>query len=379
MKIYPTILIFLAGLANLSFSAESRSVSPVPRIALALSWVNKEKSDKPFILPVENDSGLRSSLLDKVVTCARSNPSVDILVGYDSDQVSSMAAPATQGVLETYPTSEIRNVKLTDMRQLDLVRAYPSSFSSRMPIYFRVDLFRIVLAHQLLSKGEYDFVVYMDLDTGVVDCRKLIQENKQQLDEYGILMAAGKHLHKDGYMPYFENGFQVMGTKPMFLKALKRAIINPCIARAQWIATLWKTPETQEPSIYPADMKIIESWEKFLITYSQDINRIKRDLLGGLDEVVYNSYWSLFYSLHGMKKHVTLDVEDTESILPKIKSVNLFEITWDHVYFFPNLAVAAKNVNPGFEHIYIDRGEQEACLYVPTVDVPIPPSRFLEK
>jgi hypothetical protein len=269
--------------------------------------------------------------------------------------------------------TERSNIILRNLRDLPLVQAYPSAFHSGLPIYFRVDLYRLVAAFHLLSNEGNGFFAYADLDMEATDCIKLIQDKENDLKEYGILMARNTHPHKDGYIPYFENGFQIISNNSLLLRMFEEATIKPSIAKGQWVASLLGT-DTEEKSIYSPN-KVVKDFESFLTKNRQSIERVKNMIFSSLEESVYNSYWQAFLRLHQEKKHVELGVSDEEGILKQCQT--LFKITQDHIHFFPNLEFVVTELCSGFEPLLMVIDE-ETYLYVPTVTVPLPPSRFLE-
>lgn len=338
-------------------------------LTVNLAWVCDKPIPQPYVYPATTEDELKSRLLDRAASWALLHPADDINIWYDGQLVSPTAVSATQAVLEQkYRASP--NIKLKDLRHLPTIQRYPSAVHPNLSVFFRVDLYRLVSAAQLLSGRENDIFVYADIDMEAVDCHQIIQAHREELAEYGILMAKGRYTHRDGYLPYFENGFQIIRGDPILLRILEETIIRPSIARGQWVASLWGSTE---PSIYTSS--VIGDWELLGKANHKSPTSVKEAVCSLLEESVYNAYWQAFFRLHEYKKHVELTIMDLEGILAECRP--LFEITEAHVNFFPNLEYGVAKLLS--RHILIERDSQEPCLYVPTVDVPIPPSRFLEK
>lgn len=110
---------------------------------------------------------------------------------------------------------------------------------NRLPLYFRVDLYRIIIAIYLLKYEEFTFFVYSDMDIepycnsdgNKIRCSESlldkIELNKEyifnhevmsKLDEDGLVMQSMANI--DSRLPSFENSFQIIGNKDPYKKSL---------------------------------------------------------------------------------------------------------------------------------------------------------------
>lgn len=111
---------------------------------------------------------------------------------------------------------------------------------NRLPLYFRVDLYRIIIAIYLLKYEEFTFFVYSDMDiepycnidgkkSKCIDYQKksdfplnkeyiFNDEVMSKLDEDGLVMQSMGNI--DSRLPSYENSFQIIGNKDPNKKSL---------------------------------------------------------------------------------------------------------------------------------------------------------------
>lgn len=140
---------------------------------------------------------------------------------------SADAAQNTMDLMVRTPGTE--NIRLRDIRELSLVAENPRVFSSEIPVYFRVDLARAILLHDLVKNGESTYAVYGDLDMLPMSEAELFdEETVDNLKSFGLVMAKG------GTGCGFENGFQITSHHNInMLNAINFAIIKQNIERGK--------------------------------------------------------------------------------------------------------------------------------------------------
>ncbi len=152
--------------------------------AINLLWLNREKkADQKYIHRADTSEELIDEFFRPVVKWAKSNPEADINIWYDSNNNNEQALVSTQSVLDkTLATSSLTNVKLRDIREIAFVKANEFLFDDGMPIYYRVDILKLITSLHTLQFEAKDAVVFSDLDVGdYTDRVNSIRMNKSGL------------------------------------------------------------------------------------------------------------------------------------------------------------------------------------------------------
>ncbi len=96
-------------------------------------------------------------------------------------------------------------IKFRDIQEIPLVRNSPDIFSSRLPVYFRSDLLRVIVAHYLAKTEPHQYIVYADFNVPALSEDELFDKNTlEKLDLYGFVLSANK---ASDYNNPFENAF----------------------------------------------------------------------------------------------------------------------------------------------------------------------------
>ena len=181
-----------------------------------LIWINKElNNDERCIFP-DNKS---NNFLNNIKSWALENDFVNIW--YDSATTTDTQVKNTKNFLKT-----IKNVEIKDIS--DLAPNYGSNiFSNKLPLYFRVDLIRAILAFEAASGGET--FVYADMDMPPVSKKDLFDPRTVYiLKTFGTVMAHGGPLG-------FENGFQIVSPhNENLLLNMNRYLIDLNLKRADF-------------------------------------------------------------------------------------------------------------------------------------------------
>ena len=196
-----------------------------------LMWINqKPELDQQYILPTNH-------LLQAVICWARKNPKAQINLWFDSELTNQQAILNTSNFIRNQPIkktsfrkhkAKINNIYLKDIRELKIVKKNASVFSPQVPIYFRADLLRAIIAKELITKNNDRYFVYTDLDVTPLGKNKIF-DNKTVLllDQYGFVLS---YAHNK---PKFENGFQIFKYAYNLAQAIEIMIIQTNILRAQ--------------------------------------------------------------------------------------------------------------------------------------------------
>lgn len=203
-----------------------------PFYSVNLMWVNKSLNcDQKFIHPLNDEQEMRKYFLDRIFAWARigSRDSV-VQVWYDSALVPSQAIANTKALIEKQrQVEDMTPILLKDVRSLKKVIANNEVFSNLFPVFFRVDLLRVIAAVQAVSTDETQYFVYADLDMNPLTKDQLFDiETMLNLKQFGTVMPRGTA--QIGY----ENGFFILGQdNAHLLEAMSLVVVDLNIKRAR--------------------------------------------------------------------------------------------------------------------------------------------------
>jgi hypothetical protein len=191
-----------------------------------LLWVNDndDKANKPYLCGNANEKEYRDKCLGPALKWRSAlGKEPKIYLWYDSLFTNDAALNKAQQDFGGH-------VVLRDVRLLDLVKRDPEVFSARVPIYFRVDLLRVILAQESAIKREDRYIVYADFNVPPLHEAQLFDsETKDLLNLYGLVMA--KNENPDDK---FENGFFILDSENQaMLQASQFGLIDINIERAK--------------------------------------------------------------------------------------------------------------------------------------------------
>jgi ankyrin repeat protein len=312
--------------------------------SINLMWVNRSFSDSEFLFQKSDVE----DYLAKIAGWVKLNPNSTLHVWYDSAMSDTQAPKNTFDKLSKDYPEEAGHIVFSDLRQFPEVKNDPKGvFWDKTPVYFRVDLYRVVAAYNVLKEATEQnrrhYFAYADIDVTPMSKAELFDNATQMdMDIFGIVMARGglNNLR-------FENSFQMWtNKKPNLLKAAKAAIIDTSIARAENILRG-------------------NNW-----AYSRDGDTKP------LEQTVYSSYDSMFwyfYQLEGWGG-AELNRRSIPNELNKENAADYFGlITINNIEY--------KNANPNLFSVDISfttEGIQsfEQTLYIPRKIIAAPASRF---
>jgi hypothetical protein len=196
--------------------------------SLNLMWINQDLDrNGKYIFPAKNEEELKNNFLMNIKKWASSmREESTIQLWYDSDFVYENASEETQKVLEKVLGDTSNRIVFRDVRDLEEVKEHEKVFSETMPINFRFDLLRAMIAYHSLMDHENEYFVYADLDVTPLSEEDIFDEKtKKTLEDFGIVMARDYRLG-------FENAFQITSQDFDLLKAIKKVLIDVSINQA---------------------------------------------------------------------------------------------------------------------------------------------------
>jgi hypothetical protein len=195
-----------------------------------LMWVNAKISD---YFSEYKGMDITLTKIKKAVTWAQMNKGCPIKVWYDSmflNNATKTIQDVKTMIKDITPKGHgIKNIILKDIRNLDHVNQdskIARVFSLEIPLFFRVDLLRMIVAYEAVLKNQTKISVYEDWDGEAMSSKELFDEQtKNILNEYGLVMSRDKG---GGY----ENGFFEMTNNLELLPIVKLLLIDINIERA---------------------------------------------------------------------------------------------------------------------------------------------------
>jgi hypothetical protein len=163
-----------------------------------------------------------------------------------------------------------------------------------MPVYFRVDLLRVIAAYRSLIHNENEYFVYADLDVMPLSEREIFdKKTKQKLKDFGIVMARD-------YMFNFENSFQITSKNDLLLKAMKTVLIDVSIEQGikrEGYADLAQAVFTNYPTMFHYFYHL-QGWGRLVSNSSLNL------------EVLSVDQWAFYM------KHRSFRFEPKEKVIP---------------------------------------------------------------
>ena len=168
------------------------------RYSINLLWVNYQTMEDPtYIYPTTEESELKTKLLNSIVKWAEKNPDADIILWHDC--TNKDAINRTQTLLNTvHPSNKI---KLKSIHELEYIKQNDQIINDLVPVYFKVDLLKLLILIQSIEIDGFDATIFSDLEVG----DKIPNENNRmtkkelfgpevdrQLENFGFLVGETK-------------------------------------------------------------------------------------------------------------------------------------------------------------------------------------------
>jgi hypothetical protein len=204
-----------------------------------LLWVNANKSD---YFSEYKGKDITHYNLQKAQEWADINEGCPIKVWYDSKFLNNATntIQSVEAIIKKKSSKasyncflgkkkEMGNIILEDIRNLDYLNLsgdVVAVFSEKLPLFFRVDLLRMIIVYEEIVKNQAKISIYEDWDGTPMSSKELFdQETKNILNQYGLIMSRDEG---GGY----ENGFFEMTNNRELLRVVKLFVIDLNIKRA---------------------------------------------------------------------------------------------------------------------------------------------------
>jgi hypothetical protein len=170
----------------------SFSILATPNYNINLMWVNKEKNEEQkFFCSNTEEKNYEKACLNPIIDWLdKADKASSLNIWYDSETTNKNAINKFIRDIKEKAEKNLKKLHLMDLRELPDVKNNQDIFDMSMPIYFRVDLLRAIVADHLAKKADKEFVVYADLNIPSMDGDDLFdKETLVNLDKYGFVMA----------------------------------------------------------------------------------------------------------------------------------------------------------------------------------------------
>ncbi len=157
--------------------------------SINLLWKNKELDEsQSYIYPCDSEEKLCAQFLNQAKKWKEVNPEIPVIIWYDSATTSKEAFAATQSVIDKkFKEHKAYNLLLRDIRELKIVRANPDVFSENTPIYFIVDILKLIICLNAIECDGFYSAIFSDLEVREMHKEELFKsEIKIKLEQVGI-------------------------------------------------------------------------------------------------------------------------------------------------------------------------------------------------
>jgi len=201
------------------------------KYTINLMWINRKLNEnQQYIYPASNENELSKLFLRHIFKWALVNKNSTVHLWFDSMLTPAAAVKNTHLLIKNYLQAhpDVAPIILRDVRELPYVMANPEVFSDKTPIFFRVDLLRVIAQVHDITTGVTPYFVYSDLDIDPLSREEIFdEETLHKLQTFGIVMA---------YHPIwqgFENSFSIVSNhNAQLLEAMTYTLIDLNIQRA---------------------------------------------------------------------------------------------------------------------------------------------------
>jgi hypothetical protein len=232
--------------------------------SISLMWINSGQSN--FLVNFFSNNffsnafkqyicdDVTKKLFEPALSWAETNREAQIIIWYDGAHVSKQAVINTQCKLDVFlKHHNVNNIILQDVRTINMVANNPDVFSSQIPIYFRVDLLKLMIILHRIEKGD-DFTIFTDLEVknNFIPKHVSLQYNQAIKQSFPILLYKPNGdcvlliSHEKEYLltsADVEKHFSATKKYVTNLKtaAEKEAIAIPYELTQKWLAGKWGT------------------------------------------------------------------------------------------------------------------------------------------
>jgi hypothetical protein len=181
-------------------------------------WINSQRDEKGEYIYKRSDTENLDYVLNQLEKWAKANPEATINFWFDSTLTNPTAIKNTQEKLNKISDK----IQLKDIRDIPFVQDNTDFFLPSIPVYFRVDLLKMIVCLYGMENDGMDSTIFSDFSIGdKVDkapSKEVLYDRKmcEILEQLGIVMG------DDGFKP--ENQFLQTLNTPELINSLKHAI-----------------------------------------------------------------------------------------------------------------------------------------------------------
>lgn len=214
-----------------------RDVSDIKKYSIHLMWVNKTLNpDQEYIAPAQDKNELLTKIFMPAIKWAEANPEAEVCFWYDGVHTTQSAVKKSHLVLEEALTQrKFSHIKLRDVREIPLVSQNADTFSQYLPVYFRVDLLKMIIITDSIVREGNDSAIFTDLEVGDkrIDQFRMGKDElfepfiMEQLISHGLLLNS-----YEKNKTRIENQFIQLVRNPKMIEAIKHTVVNANLMRA---------------------------------------------------------------------------------------------------------------------------------------------------
>lgn len=213
---------------NVFVSEPLENPVPASHYSVNLMWIDKARNaNQERLFPT---LARQTHFCELVERWATLNPQTALTIWVDEEMSTSKAIKNVKEVLNNaLGPQKAQQVHFRNVRSIDLIQKNPEVFSEKMPIYFRVELLRTIVADYVLRQKEVHYFVYTDLDVEPFSNEELFDKRTMHhLEAMGFVMAKGERT-----VPYENSFFILNGKHEQLMKSHREVLIDQSIAMAK--------------------------------------------------------------------------------------------------------------------------------------------------
>lgn len=202
-----------------------------------LMWINSKYDDdqKYFCATSKNEEDYKNNCIDPITSwLMKTSPDAPVRVWYDSALTpKQLVNDAVQDIKKKLGNNDaMKKLQFLDVRKIDDILQYPKVFSEKLPVYFRSDLLRAIVADYLARHYPHEYIVYADFNIPALSRDQLFdQKTLENIKKFGFVMAKNAAFDQENF---YENAFFIIDPKNQSLmQAHRKFIIEMNIKRAQ--------------------------------------------------------------------------------------------------------------------------------------------------
>lgn len=135
-----------------------------------IMWLNQKASSNQYVYPDK----VANQISDYVSNWTRENPGIEITLWYDSQTTTPEQVSNTE---HAFSNQSGLTLRLHDIRRIPIVRENPDIFSSLIPIYFKIDILKMMICLDQIEKDpKVQYAFFSDIDVEAKPLKSLCEE-----------------------------------------------------------------------------------------------------------------------------------------------------------------------------------------------------------